>query len=219
MSKYQEPKFLELDGWPFRSREPENPTDHSPILLLLHGHLGNEKSMWPLAHPITTDYYFLAPRAPMKKGEDQYSWHEITPQWPDLIETYQPLAQELLNRVNLWQQQNQSQVAQYDVMGFSQGASMAYALLMLFPQKIRRIAAIAGFIPQSWKRELENASLQGKKILISHGKNDDVVPIQKARLTAELLRINHAQVTFCESDAGHKLDSKCFNGLGEFFNT
>ncbi len=39
-------------------------------------------------------------------------------------------------------------IKQFDVMGFSQGAVMAYALSFLFPEG-NKVAALAGFVPIS----------------------------------------------------------------------
>ena len=69
-------------------------------MLLLHGHLGNENVMWIFARKLPKDIIMLAPRAPQQLGPDQYSWHAITPRWPDLRATYADLTAELLGRVD-----------------------------------------------------------------------------------------------------------------------
>lgn len=216
MSKNPAPEKVGIKGWPFRIQHPANRTADTRVMLLLHGHQGNENVMWILTKPLHDDYYLLSPRAPVNTGEDQYSWHAIAPQWPG-IETYQALAGHLLSRVDTWCEQNDIEVNNFDLMGFSQGAVMAYALAFLHPERIGRVAALAGFIPQVWQAQLDVPSLAGKRFFIAHGSQDDIIPINKARQAADWLEKHGAEITFCEADIGHKLSASCFNGLGEFF--
>lgn len=219
MSDAEQPQQIELDGWPFRVQQPSESPSRARLMLVLHGYLGNENVMWVLTKPIPKSYILLAPRAPVQLGPDQYSWHAIAPQWPDM-DTYRPLGEALLQRVDHWVKTQGLTIPQYDVMGFSQGAVMALALSILYPERIRKAALLAGFLPQSWKAQLPAApdALADKAFFIAHGTQDEVVPIAKAHQAAEWLKEKGADVTFCEADTGHKLSANCFNGLGVFFD-
>jgi phospholipase/carboxylesterase len=216
MNSQQQPQKIDIQGWTFRVQHSPHPSSDQRVMLLLHGHLGNENAMWILTKPISNSYTLLAPRAPVKTGEDQYSWHEIAPQWPGL-ETYTDLTDQLLSRVEEWSLEHNLNIQHYDVMGFSQGAVMAYALAILHPHRIGKVAALAGLIPQRWFDELDGQSLSGKSFFVAHGNQDDIVPIKKAHQAADWLEDQGAHVTFCAADIGHKLSANCFNGLGEFF--
>ena len=218
MIENEDPDLIEIKGWPFRVKQAEKPEGPVRVLLLLHGFLGNENVMWIFTKSIPKTFDILAPRAPIKLGPDQYSWHPIEPQWPGLNQTYHPLAVELLDRADQWVSDNNLAVEQYDLMGFSQGAVMAYGLSFLFPERIRKVAALAGFIPQSWLPELNNISLTKQSYFIAHGTQDVTVPFEKAQRAAGLLKEKGADVTFCEADTGHKFGANCFNGLHAFFS-
>jgi phospholipase/carboxylesterase len=217
LNSQQKPHKIDIQGWIFRVQYSSEPSLNQRVMLLLHGHLGNENAMWILTKPIPNSYTLIAPRAPVKTGEDQYSWHEITPQWPGL-DTYTELTDQLLTRVDRWLREQNINIQHYDVMGFSQGALMAYALAILHPQGIGKVAALAGFIPQNWLDKLDGRSLSGKSFFVAHGKQDDIIPIKKAYQAADWLEDNGAHVTFCAADIGHKISANCFNGLGDFFN-
>ena len=219
MQNNHEPTKIIINGWTFRFKRPQDVNiNQQRVLLLLHGHLGNENVMWILTNPIPRDFYILAPRAPIELGDNQYSWHNVTPVWPDL-DHYQHLIVELLSRVSAWQADSGLSIERYDLMGFSQGAVLAYALAILHPNKINKVAALAGFIPQSWQNKLTVGSLKGINFFISHGKRDQIVPINKGYTAVQLLQNAGAQVTFCEAETGHKLSAKCFNELGKFFKS
>ncbi len=211
------PEKIEIQGWTFRISRPAELPEPTIPLLLLHGHLGNENVMWTLAKPIPQGTLIIAPRAPMKMGVDQYSWHEISPQWPSL-ETYQTLGDELLEAVRAWMNREGFTISQFDIMGFSQGGVMAYALAILYSELVRKVAVLASFIPQSWMKEGDRVSLAHQVFFIAHGMKDDIVPIDKARHAAEWLEKKNAQVTFCQADTGHRISADCFNSLEKFFS-
>lgn len=216
MNEKQQPERIEINQWPFRIQYPEKTATEKRMMLLLHGHQGNENAMWVLVKPVPKKYYLLAPRAPLKTGENQYSWHVISPQWPD-IQEYQVLTEQLISRVDQWIGDQSINIEGYDIMGFSQGAVMAYALALLFPERIGKVAALAGFIPQTWQDQLDLKSAAGKSFYIAHGTQDEIIPIKNAQQTAKLFEENGADVTFCEADTGHKLSPNCYRGLGQFF--
>jgi phospholipase/carboxylesterase len=218
MTSDNTPTAVTIDGWPFKLKTPQNEFPKNRLLLLLHGHLGNENVMWILTNSIPKSYILLAPRAPVQLGPDQYSWHAIQPQWPSLQGTYHDLATDLLEHVDAWAKENTPDVTHYDLMGFSQGAVMAYALSFLFPERIGKTAAIAGFIPQNWNNNLEDIDLGGRTYFIAHGTQDEVIPIEKARQVERILKEKGAEVQFCSAETGHKLGANCFSGLGDFFS-
>jgi predicted esterase len=158
-------EIITIKDWVCRIKISNTGVDSNRILLLLHGHLGNEDSMWILARQIHRSYSILSPRAPLQTGEDRYSWHEITPDWPD-INYYRDLTSDLVSLVHHWMKSNGLVMTPFDVMGFSQGAVMAYALALLQPEHIRKIAAIAGFIPSSWKDSCDGTRLANKDFLL-----------------------------------------------------
>lgn len=219
MTTRETPQLESIGGWPFRVFQPPESESKDRLILLLHGHLGNENVMWVLTKPIPMSYTLLAPRAPVQTGPDQYSWHAVTPQWPG-IQTYRDLAIALLERTKEWAEMYGRPFRRIDVMGFSQGAVMALAMGILFPEKIGKTAILAGFLPQTWISDLpSNANaLSGKPFFIAHGTRDEVVPVAKAHRAANWLKEKGAEVTLCEADIGHKLSANCFNDLGNFFS-
>ncbi len=185
---------------------------------MLHGHLGNENVMGPFIKTIPDSYCIITPRAPIKLGEDQYSWHDIQPQWPK-PSYYKQVADQLLSRLEEMGQDQELGLYPIDVMGFSQGAVLAYSLVLFYPERMERIASLSGFIPHSWQKDYSDRNLEGKKMFIAHGKRDEVVPISSARKAAEWLTKLGASVTFCESNTGHKIGVNCVLEMEKFFRS
>ena len=217
MSKNNQFQKNVVKDWTFRIKKSPLKNKQTKLLLLLHGHLGNENSMWILANPLPETYTFIAPRAPIKTGENQYSWHKINPHWPSL-DDYGNLAEKLMERISLLLEELVLDYDQYHVMGFSQGAVMAYALAFLYPDIIGKVAAVASFIPHSWLSKIDPGSIKNKPFFIAHGTEDEIIPIEKAASSAEWLETQGANITFCKANIGHKISANCFKGLENFFD-
>ncbi len=216
MNDRSEPEQKTIDGWVFRVQKPEGQRKEK-LLLLLHGHLGDENAMWILTKPLPKDYIMLAPRAPVEIQPGRFSWHPIQKTWPPLSR-YQKLTESLMQRVDSFTSNEDLHIEKMDVIGFSQGAVMAIALSYFYPDRIRKAAVLAGFLPRSWQDSLEANPPKNQAFYIAHGTRDDVIPIEKARSLASLLREKGTSVTFCEANTAHKLGANCFQSLGKFFS-
>ncbi|MGA2489531.1 MAG: dienelactone hydrolase family protein, partial [Anaerolineales bacterium] len=124
--------------------------------------------------------------------------------------------QALLAFVDDWSASVGMQANQFDLMGFSQGAAMTYAIALLHPERVWRLAALSGFIPENGEALLTAQQFSGKPVFISHGREDDLIPVEQARRAVALFKGSGAQVTYCESDAGHKVSKECLKELEIF---
>ncbi len=184
---------------------------------MLHGWTGNENSMWFFAERMSASCAVLLPRAPYPVPEGGYSWREVTPgSWgfPSL-EDLRPGAELLMKFLDEWQSVSGLDVSSFDAAGFSQGAALAYTLGVLYPQRVNRLAVLAGFLPAGAEARL--AALTGKEIFISHGRADDLVPVERARQADRLLSEAGCRVHYCETEGGHKVGRGCLKGLEFFF--
>lgn len=216
MSTEIEPQLLTFKDWTFRLAYDQ--AKPGRLLILLHGWMGDEKSMWVLARNLTPQYTILAPRGPFPVPESGYSWREISPgTWGKAaLEDLHPAVQALLAFVDDWSASVGMQASQFDLMGFSQGAAMTYAIALFHPERVRRLAALSGFIPEHGEALLAAQRFSGKPVFISHGREDDLIPVEQARRAIALFKGSGAQVTYCESDAGHKVSKECLKELEIF---
>jgi len=212
-----DPQLLMLGNWTYRLRMP--PVQPKSILLLLHGWMGDENSMGVLAHNLSPEIAILAPRGLFVVPEGGYSWREIKPgTWGMAsLEEFRPAADALVAFLDEWAASTGLDNTTFDLMGFSQGAAFSYTLSLLYPQRVRRLVALSGFIPQGGAALLTPENFSGKPVFISHGRQDDVIPVDQSRQAAAQLRQAGALVTYCESDAGHKVSKECLREMEMFF--
>ena len=105
---------------------------------------------------------------------------------------------------------------QFDLMGFSQGAAMVNLMGMLYPHRVRKMGVLAGFVPSGLEELVLQKPLAGKNIFVAHGTQDQMIPIDRARASIDLLEQAGAQVTYCEDEVGHKLSVDCLRALENY---
>jgi phospholipase/carboxylesterase len=211
---------MTYNGWTMRVRH----ATQSParFMLLLHGWTGDEKSMWIFTGRFPADLWIAAPRALYSSKNGGYSWRPLhsaqDKDWglPTLSDL-RPAAEGLIRMVDEVSASVGVDATQFEVAGFSQGGALTNALALLYPRRIRKAAVLAGFMPAGVDDLLERRALAGKPFFVAHGTQDTLVPVERARASIELLEKGGAQVTFCESEVGHKLSADCLRGLENFF--
>jgi phospholipase/carboxylesterase len=211
-----ETSVVSQDGWTMRVRPGSNQLSHR-LLVLLHGWTGNEDVMWIFTRQIPPDYWIISPRGPVSAPEGGFGWFPAGNAPIPMIAELQPVIEQVLNTIDRWAQSNQVNASQLTIMGFSQGAMLAYAITLLFPHRVNGVAALAGYLPEKWMDSNNKSTLAGKPFYIAHGTQDTTVPVSLARQTVQFLEGAGARVTYCESEVGHKLSMGCLHGLENFF--
>jgi len=213
---------MTYNGWTMRVRHAlEEP---ARFLLLLHGWTGDENSMWVFTRKFPDDLWIAAPRGPHPAEGGGYSWRPLhslqAKDWglPPLSDL-KTAADSLIRLVDNVSVSIGVDATQFDVAGFSQGGALANVLTLLYPQRIRKTAVLAGFMPGGTEDLLTHRVLEGKQFFVAHGSQDDLVPIERAQQSIALLEKVGAQVTFCEADVGHKLSADCLRGLETYFKS
>jgi phospholipase/carboxylesterase len=217
MSTVIDAELRKFHEWTFRYRPAHS--EPSRLVLLIHGLSGDENSMWVFARNLPDHLAVLAPRGIHVAREGGYTWRKVRPDMHGLpeMEELRPSANALINFVDDWSKTEGVPASQIDAVGFSQGAALTYTLAILHPDRIRALAALSGFIPKGAEELVATGILVGKPIFVSHGRQDDMVPVELARRSVALIEASGAKVKFCETDGGHKVSAECFSDLATIF--
>jgi phospholipase/carboxylesterase len=125
----------------------------------------------------------------------------------------------LFDFIERWGIANSVEVAQVDMMGFSQGAALTLTFALTYPEHVRKIGILAGFPPLEIESLVQSKPLEGKIAFIAHGTADELVHVENARQSISILEKAGAGVVFCESEVGHKVGAECLRALEEFFSS
>jgi phospholipase/carboxylesterase len=208
--------IVKIGEWVVRQRIPNK--DQSPkVMLLLHGWTGDENSMWIFTPRLPQEYLIISPRGMFRTPLGGYGWRNNSIKGWSSMSDFQPAIHALLGLVESLDLP-ENQVKRINVMGFSQGAALAYAFAHMRPERIDKLAGLSGFFPKPPQGTSFDGVLNEKKIFVAHGLRDDIVPVAKARQVVNSLKRSGAEVIYCEEDVGHKLSSGCFRGMDEYFS-
>jgi phospholipase/carboxylesterase len=211
----EENREVIIDNWVTHIHQPDGEGPF-PVLIMLHGWTGDENSMWVFSSRLPKNMLLIALRGLYVAVNGGYSWHvPLSKPWP-WMNDFQPAREKIIHTVN---DRNfpQGDFSSLHLIGFSQGAAFAYSIAIQYPERITSVAGLSGFLPDGASDWLREKRLAGMPIFIAHGTQDELVPVEKARFSVELLEKSGAAVTYCEDDVGHKLSAKCFHGLEAFY--
>jgi phospholipase/carboxylesterase len=199
-------------------RPPVKETKHPALLLMLHGYGSNEKDLFSFAQELPDELLIISARAPLSIDFGGYAWYTIhfeadNSKFSDIPEALK--AKELLLKyIDELQETFHFNPKKSFLMGFSQGTILSYALSLSFPEKIKNVIALSGYINE--KLLSKPSSIDEYKTLdfyCSHGSIDPVIPIDWARKTStylENLKITHQ---YKEYYAGHGVAPQNFEDM------
>ncbi len=176
--------------------------------------------MWVFGRNMPARYWLLSPRAPYPVESGGYSWRpsfDSSEFGRPTVDQLRVSADGLMRMVDEYAESAGIHADNFDVMGFSQGGAMSNVLSFLYPERIRKVAILAGFVPSGLEELVPQHPLKGKPFFVAHGTKDEMVRIDRARESIAILEQAGARVTYCEDNVGHKVSANCLRALGTFF--
>ena len=175
-----------------------------PILLMLHGTGGNEHDLVPLADALLPDAGVLSPRGQvLERGMPRFFRRlaEGVFDIDDLKRRSQDLAEFIVAAATKYGFATDDLTA----VGFSNGANIAAALLVLRPDALGGAVlfrAMVPLIPDALPK------LPATPVLLSNGRSDPLVSGEETERLAALLRSAGADLTVSWQNAGHELTDR-----------
>jgi phospholipase/carboxylesterase len=208
------PEWYET-GLAYRILMPDSPGPY-PTAVLLHGRVGDEDVMWIFRKTIPRSWLVVAPRAPVAESRGGFSWHVQPPgEWPDL-KAFDPAVNALTRFLRALPRLYNADPDRIYLIGFSQGAAVAYATALREPGLIRGIAGLVGFAPDASALPDLDGRLRDMPVFMATGLEDETVPYEQAQRAADLLRRAGADLSYHEYRTGHKMTSQAIADLGKW---
>jgi phospholipase/carboxylesterase len=207
---------LETTGLIHRVKEPDKKVSRRTVVMI-HGRLGNEDVMWVFARTLPPDWLVLSIRAPIQE-KDGFSWHLMDNDWPHL-EAFDDAVTVVSRFIRTLPQQYNADPNQIYLMGFSQGAAVAFATAIKHQGIIKGIAGLVGFLPMMEDNSFEHLPLIDLPVFMAVGKQDPTIPVQLARNSGKTVIAAGANLEYHELDTGHKLNSDGMQKLAAWWNS
>ncbi len=186
---------------PLRHRfVPATDPAHRP-LLLLHGTGGNEDDLLPLGQAVAPGSALLSPRGAVKENGMPRFFRRLTEGVFDEADLRRRTA-ELAQFVDA--ARTRYELPAPVAVGFSNGANIAAALLLLHPGVLAGAVLLRAMVPF---RRVPSATLPGTPVLLLSGAADPIVPAGNAAQLAAQLDAAGAEITHRVLPAGHGLSA------------
>ena len=190
----------------------------APALIMLHGYGSDEADLFSFAPELPEDLFIISVRAPHRLQPFGYAWYAINfnaerGKWSDLgqaVASRDAIArfvEEALTAYNL----DRNRV---NLLGFSQGAILGYALTLSFPERFRTLVALSGYVDQGMLLPGYRAKDHGRlQVYASHGQVDMVIPPEWAQQSSRFLSEMGIGHRYEEYPVGHGVSGENFNSF------
>ncbi|GAA4282378.1 alpha/beta hydrolase [Gaetbulibacter aestuarii] len=197
---------------------PSSLKENAPLLIMFHGYGSDENDLFSFASELPDSLFIISVRAPYQMQPFGNAWYAINfdaekGKWSDndqakdsrdLISTF---IDEAIDAYPV----DKSNVT---LLGFSQGTILSYAVALTYPEKVKNVIALSGYI----NRDILDGNLEGRNyshldFFCSHGSVDQVIPVDWARRTPAFLNELNIKHVYKEYPVGHGVAPQNFFDL------
>jgi phospholipase/carboxylesterase len=201
------------------------------LIFMLHGYGDNATNFLHLAHPIDNENWqaqYVSLNAPsfIEGNPTGYQWFNLYPNGVYISEAgpneFEQIKSEINNSVikiinTIENYCNELNLTFEDciLMGFSQGGMMTFEVGNYLQKPLAALAILSGRIMSD--KPIQNSTLQNIPIFISHGKNDEVIPIANYYKATEYLKSNDCKLeSYILNKDSHNISPETINLLQRF---
>ncbi|MEN8799161.1 MAG: phospholipase [Flavobacteriaceae bacterium] len=196
-------------------RPPTLPLQKPPALFLFHGYGSDEADLFSFASELPGEYFIISVRAPFALQPFGYCWYTINfgasfGKWSD-IEQASKSRDLILDFIDEAIDAYELNPAQVNLLGFSQGAVLCYAVALSCPEKIKNVVALSGYIDENVLMPDYAGKDHGNlRIYCSHGQVDQVIPPAWAQQIPDFLENLGIDFVYQEFPSGHGVSPQNF---------
>ena len=187
---------------------PSSLADNAPLIIMLHGYGSDENDLFSFASELSEELFIISVKAPYAMQPFGNAWYAINfdaekGKWSDneqAIKSRDLIAKFIDEACDAYPV-NKDNVT---LLGFSQGTILSYAVALTYPEKIKNIVALSGYInPDIIPETFDKTKLSHLDFYCSHGSVDQVIPVEWARQSAKILESLNVKHQYSEFPVGH----------------
>lgn len=190
--------------------DPDDATRDVPLVVAIHGRGADATDLAGLAHEISPDgYRWVLPQGPLPvpiaPGFIGWAWYDLGETQVDTVRASRELlaafTDDTLRRTGASRDRTV-------LVGFSQGAVMALHVGLGSPQPFGAVVAMSGHLPAAEDLLPTLAQRQERKVLIVHGTEDQVLPVERGRKIRDVLDRVGLSPEYYEFPMGHQITTE-----------
>ncbi len=196
-------------------REPLVEIKNPPVLFLLHGYGSNEQDLFSFAPHLPKELLIVSLQAPISMGFGSYAWFEINFDAPSGLRNNIQQAKQALKQIeNLIKKisiKHKVDAKKRFLLGFSQGAFLSYLYAFKNPDFIKNYVCLSGYLTEELLKDFAVKDRYPElDFFTSHGTQDQIIPIERAREIPKILDKYQVNYIFKEYPVGHGVSPQNF---------
>lgn len=175
---------------------------------MLHGYGSNEEDLFSFAEELPEELFIISLRAPYPMPPYGNAWYAI--HWDNNDGKFSDDAQAVESREKISRFIDEALEAypvdaeNVTLLGFSQGCILSFAVAFSYPEKVKNVIGLSGYVNTSIIKEgYEKRDFSKLSVYSSHGSADQVIPVSWARHTKPFLDSLKIENTYSEFPVGH----------------
>ena len=175
---------------------------------MCHGYGSDENDLFSFASELPKEFYIVSLRAPIPMQPYGNAWYAINfdaeqGKWSDneQAKTSRDLIAKFIDYAIHNLPVDSKNVT---LLGFSQGSILSYAVALTYPEKIKNIIALSGYVNEDIFTLKENLDdYKHLDFYCSHGSVDQVIPVAWAQRSPQFLSSIAIKNHYSEFPVGH----------------
>lgn len=200
---------------------PSSLANNAPVIIMLHGYGSDENDLFSFATELPEQYAIIALKAPIPMQPYGNAWYNIY--FDDTNGKFSDDEQAIKSR-DLISKVIDEITTSYPVdatavtlLGFSQGTILSLAVGLSYPQKLKNIIGLSGYINEGILHESYRTNdFSHLAIYSSHGSVDQVISADWARKTKPVLDNLGIENSYSEFPVGHGVAPQNFYEFKEW---
>ena len=196
-------------------------TENAPLLILMHGYGSDENDLFSFAAELPEQLFIISVKAPYPMQPYGNAWYAINfdeekGKWSDNEQAIKSrdLIAKFIDEAIAEYPVNKNNVS---LLGFSQGSILSYAVALTYPEKIKNIVALSGYINKDiFPQDIETLDYSYLDFYCSHGNVDQVISVDWARQTPPFLDSLNIKHKYSEFPVGHGVAPQNFYELKDW---
>ena len=206
------PKSLSLE---YLVRPSSKDSGKIPALFMFHGYGSNEEDLFSFASELPNELMVISVKAPYDLEPFGHAWYAINfdaeqGKWSD-DEQAKESREKIVAFIDEAIEAYGLDKNNITLLGFSQGTILSYAVALSYPEKVKNVIALSGYINENiLVDDYSKKDHSNLNFYVSHGQVDQVIPLEWAQRAPEFLKKLDIPTTYQEFPVGHGVSQQNF---------
>jgi len=203
---------------------PSSLKENAPLLIMFHGYGSDENDLFSFASELPEELFIISVKAPYTMQPYGNAWYAINfdaeqGKWNDNEQAKQSrdlIIKFIDEACNTYPIDSKN----ITLLGFSQGTILSYAVALSYPEKVKNVIALSGYINKDILLDnLDEKDYSHLEFYCSHGSDDQVIPVDWARQTPSFLKALNIKHQYSEFPVGHGVAPQNFHELRDWLKS